>query len=116
VRLQGIECPGEKRDFGTRRKSRAFGMVFGWFAELEPATPECYPRPIPSVCFVMRNLNAERAGMDVHLSSPAPASVPSGYHKILEPVKGCNVTPPSWGSMHSHKSLKKKSRSHAATR
>ena len=42
------------------------------------------------VCFVMRNLNAERAGMDVHLSSPAPVSVPSGYHKILKPVKESN--------------------------
>jgi len=49
------------------------------------------PARLPEqVSYVMRNLNAERAGMDVHLSSPAPVSVPSGYHKILKPVKESN--------------------------
>ena len=45
----------------------------------------------------MRNLNAERAGMDVHLSSPAPVSVPPGYHKILGAVKRNAPTAISWG-------------------
>jgi hypothetical protein len=86
------------------------------FVEGESVTVGRYGRRVTPVYSVMRTLNSEPASSDVHLWSPAPASVHSGYHKLLEPVKGCNVTPPSWGSMHSHKSLKKKSRSHAATR
>jgi hypothetical protein len=39
---------------------------------------------------VMRNPNADWAGRDVHLSSPAPGSVPPGYHKILRSVKEPN--------------------------
>ena len=82
MRLQGIECPGEKWDFGTRRKSRAFGMVFGWFAELEPATPECYARPIPSVCFVMRYVNSHRGSRKVYLSSDLWRSILPEWHKM----------------------------------
>jgi hypothetical protein len=36
----------------------------------------------------MSYLNADRATRDVHLSSPTPASLRLGYHKILKPVKG----------------------------
>jgi hypothetical protein len=37
----------------------------------------------------MREANPERVRMkDVQLSSSAPASVPPGYHKILNAVKG----------------------------
>jgi hypothetical protein len=35
----------------------------------------------------MRNLKSEAASSDVYLSSLAPASMRSGYHKILEGVK-----------------------------
>ena len=37
---------------------------------------------------MMSYLNSEPATGDVHISSPAPDSVPLGYHKILGAVKG----------------------------
>ena len=55
----------------------------------------------------MRDLNADRAGMDVHLSSPAPDSVDRGYHKIWRPVKGSRRTPPFWGSVGGDRSVGK---------
>jgi hypothetical protein len=45
----------------------------------------------------MRYVKAEPAGMDVHLSSPAPGSVHLGYHKIRESVKKGGPTPISGG-------------------
>jgi hypothetical protein len=47
------------------------------------------------MAFVMRNLNSEPARRDVYLWSPAPVSVPPGYHKVLEPVKGIKVLAPT---------------------
>jgi hypothetical protein len=40
------------------------------------------------MCFVMRKVNADEAGRDVHISLPVPASVDRGYHRILGAVKG----------------------------
>jgi hypothetical protein len=57
--------------------------------------------------FVMRYVNADRAGMDVHVSSMAPTSVERAYHKILGAVKGSEVTPPSWGFVGCHRSVGK---------
>ena len=45
----------------------------------------------------MRNLNAERAGVDVHLSSMTPTSVNQGYHKTWGWVKRTAPTATSWG-------------------
>src|SRR5512139_1264269 len=72
-------------------------MVFGWFAELGPATPECYARPIPSVCFVMRKVKSHWPAGDVYLSSSVPASVDRGYHRIWGWVKEDGPTTTSWG-------------------
>jgi hypothetical protein len=66
-----------------------------------------YARTEPLFRFVMSYLNADRAGRDVHLWSPAPASVPSGYHKILGSVNGSKVAPPSWGSILNSRSVGK---------
>jgi len=44
--------------------------------------------------------------MDVHLSSPAPVSVPSGYHKILKPVKDRN-DPTILGSVGGQRTVEK---------
>jgi hypothetical protein len=46
------------------------------------------------LCAVMRNLNLDRTG-SVHLSSPAPVSVPPGYHKIWRAGQGKRTTAPS---------------------
>jgi hypothetical protein len=45
----------------------------------------------------MRYTNSEPAGGDVYLSSPPPASVPPGYHKIQGWVKRNAPTPTFWG-------------------
>ena len=37
-----------------------------------------------------RYVKPDPADMDVHLSSPVPAVVDQGYHKILKPVKESN--------------------------
>jgi len=73
------------------------------------ALPGEVRRPVREsrVWIVMRKITSDPAGMDVRLSSPAPASMPSGYHKILKPVKGCRATPPSWGSMRCNKNVEK---------
>jgi hypothetical protein len=42
--------------------------------------------------FMMRNVNGERADRVLYLWSPAPVSVPPGYHKIPEPVKARRIT------------------------
>jgi len=55
----------------------------------------------------MKYLNAERAGGDDHLSSSAPDSTNLDYHKILEPAKKRRTTPPSWGSVGSHRCVGK---------
>ncbi len=46
---------------------------------------------------MMRNLNWEPAGGEVYLSSPPPASVKPGYHKIWECAKRNAPTAPFWG-------------------
>jgi len=45
----------------------------------------------------MSYLNSEPASGDVYRSSPAPASVNRGYHKIRGSVKGIAPTAISWG-------------------
>jgi hypothetical protein len=54
----------------------------------------------------MRNLNADRAGMNVHLSSMAPTSMGRDYHKILEAVKAGRITHDLWGSRASDRNVK----------
>ena len=44
----------------------------------------------------MSYLNADPASRDVHLWSPVPVSMPSGYHKMLEAVKRIAPTATSW--------------------
>jgi hypothetical protein len=46
---------------------------------------------------VMRYLKADRAGRNVYLSSPAPASVDRAYHKSWGWVKMNAPTATSWG-------------------
>jgi hypothetical protein len=48
----------------------------------------------------MRYVKSDAAGLDVYLSSPALASVPSSYHKILKPVKSNSVPTGSWSRNH----------------
>ncbi len=45
---------------------------------------------------MMRNLNAERAGSDVHLWSSGPSSMGADYHKIRGSVKKGGPTAISW--------------------
>ena len=80
-------------------------MVFAGVIEIKSVSVDRYGRRVTLVYSVMRYLNAERAGRDVHLwrasktwsgqvtarvypTSPAPGSMLPGYHKTLEPVKG----------------------------
>jgi len=48
-----------------------------------------YDRKESWFCFVMRQANPDPASRDVHLSSPAPASVLSGYNQIRGWSKEC---------------------------
>jgi len=48
------------------------------------------------VSYMMRNLNADGAGMDVHLSSMAPTSMNRAYHKIRGAVKKGGPTAIFW--------------------
>jgi len=54
-------------------------------------------RPLLGVKLVMRKLNPEPSRRNVHISSPAPVSVPPGYHKIPGAVKRSAPTATSWG-------------------
>jgi hypothetical protein len=47
-------------------------------------------RFLAEVCLLMRNLNSEPVGSDVHIWSPPPSSVDRAYHKIWGAVKGAN--------------------------
>jgi hypothetical protein len=84
IRLYGIDCPKRNESLGKGAK----GLALVWssagfrFEEGEPVTVDRSGRTAPLFCFVMRYLNADRAGMDVHLSSMAPTSVERAYHKI----------------------------------
>jgi len=49
-----------------------------------------------AVCYVMSYVNPEPSRRIVYLWSPAPVSVPPGYHKICGAVKGSKITPISW--------------------
>jgi hypothetical protein len=55
----------------------------------------------------MSYMNHDRGRRNIHISSPAPASVNPGYHKILGAVKLARTALPSWGSMGGDTSVEK---------
>jgi hypothetical protein len=54
---------------------------------------------IRKVRMVMRKLKPDQAGRDVHVSSPAPVSGPSGYHRIAESAESHSVPRRSWSGL-----------------
>ena len=51
----------------------------------------------------MRKPKSDLAGRNVHISPPAPVSVPPSYHKILGAVKRKKGCSPSWGHARNHR-------------
>ena len=76
---------------GRRNLPHVWPLAGFRFVEGESVTVGRYGRRVTPVYSVMRKVNADCAGMNVHLSSMALTSLDRAYHKIRGRVKGSRV-------------------------
>ena len=68
IRLNGIDCPEKKQDFGARAKQLSSAMAFGKTVEVQYEKRDRYGRILGTVLVGGKNLSEEllRAGMAWH--------------------------------------------------
>jgi endonuclease YncB( thermonuclease family) len=68
IRLQGIDAPESKQDFGTQSKKKLSGMIFGKDVEVVYEKTDQYGRLVGKILLEGRDINLEqvRSGMAWH--------------------------------------------------